>query len=37
MGESGFYWPSGGRLKLSEKVVHPSEGFTHTPDSVLGF
>ena len=37
VGESGFYWPSGGRLKPSEKVFHPSEGFTHTPDSVLGF
>ena len=36
MGESGFYWPSGGRLNPSEKVVHPSEGFTHTLDSVLG-
>ena len=32
VGESGFYWSSGGRLKPSEKVFHPSEGFTHTLD-----
>ena len=38
LGESVFcYWPSGGgRLKPSEKVLHPSQGFTHTLDSVLG-